>query len=342
MNSVYVGKQLTGAADKLIKVPLDYLYNRIKNPKPDFEAKIRNLRIVRNIDANLYAMQKRMLPYIVCSVFNPPFRRTENFAYTEFFFVDIDHISQKGFDVNTLRKELEQDKRIVMSFISPSEDGLKILFHLQERCYDHGIYSLFYKTFVHKLSDRYNLEQIIDSKTSDVCRACFLSEDADVYFNPDAEQVNINDYINMSSPTELFDLKKSEEAKIKKDNESAQQEPKIKDPDEESISKIKEILKLKKQAAEKPPAYVPEQLNDIIDDLRTYIENTGIIVSEILNISYAKKIRMTMGQKQSEINVFFGKRGYSVVISPRCGTDNELNEVTHDLICSFLNENGLL
>jgi hypothetical protein len=51
---------------------------------------------------------------------------------------------------------------------------------------------------------------------------------------------------------------------------------------------------------------------------------------------------MTMGQKQSEINVFFGKRGYSVVISPRCGTDNELNEVTHDLICSFLNENGLL
>lgn len=82
---------------------------------------------------------------------------------------------------------------------------------------------------------------------------------------------------------------------------------------------------------------MPEPLNTMMDSLKAYIEDTGIIVTEVINISYGKKIRMKLDMRQAEINLFYGKRGYSVVISPRCGTNEEFNNVAADLIQSFLN-----
>lgn len=61
-------------------------------------------------------------------------------------------------------------------------------------------------------------------------------------------------------------------------------------------------------------------------------------LTEIINIQYGKKLRMSLGLKQAETNLFFGKRGFTVVVSPRCGTDSELNNVTADLIRSYIEE----
>ena len=41
--------------------------------------------------------------------------------------------------------------------------------------------------------------------------------------------------------------------------------------------------------------------------------------------------------KQAEINLFFGKKGFSVVQSPRTGTNAELNQLMADLIIGFIN-----
>ena len=81
---------------------------------------------------------------------------------------------------------------------------------------------------------------------------------------------------------------------------------------------------------------MPDQLNMIIDDLVAYIQETGLWVSEVIDIQYGKKIRISMGTKLAEINVFFGKRGFSVVKSPRNGTNADLNDVTAQLIQSFI------
>ncbi|OQB21928.1 MAG: Modification methylase DpnIIB [candidate division BRC1 bacterium ADurb.Bin183] len=76
--------------------------------------------------------------------------KTENFAFIEYFMVDIDHLSDKGMNINEVRKRIEQDERTLLCFISPSEDGLKVLFKLKERCYDAGLYSLFWnKLWMH-------------------------------------------------------------------------------------------------------------------------------------------------------------------------------------------------
>lgn len=52
------GKNITTAGDTLQKVPVEYLYNAIKKPKPDVANRIKQLRIVRNIDTKQYAMLK--------------------------------------------------------------------------------------------------------------------------------------------------------------------------------------------------------------------------------------------------------------------------------------------
>ncbi|WP_211835053.1 hypothetical protein [Porphyromonas levii] len=56
----------------------------------------------------------------------------------------------------------------------------------------------------------------------------------------------------------------------------------------------------------------------------------------MINISYGKKIRASVGTNKAEINLFFGKRGYSVVQSPRTGTSAELNEALAKMVESFV------
>nr|WP_320059534.1 hypothetical protein [uncultured Bacteroides sp.] len=81
---------------------------------------------------------------------------------------------------------------------------------------------------------------------------------------------------------------------------------------------------------------MPEQLDEVMEGLKEYIEKTGVLLYQILNIQYGKKLRFKTGIRESEINLFFGKRGFSVVQSPRCGTSEELNKLMAELIECYL------
>nr|WP_314497626.1 CRISPR-associated primase-polymerase type B [uncultured Prevotella sp.] len=332
------GTNIQSAADELKKVQEEYLYNSLRNPKPTIAATIQQLRIVYSMDAKAYAQLKRRLPYFVCGQFNPPFRRKENFAYTESFILDFDHLSSKQLSMKTIRDNIVKDEQVMMCFTSPSEDGLKVMFRLKERCYDAGLYSIFYKAFAATFAMRHNLTQVTDSKTSDVARACFISIDPNAYFNPNSIPVDIKAYLDESNPDLLFKIKHEQDKHdkvIKKSDD--EQVPLPKDPDKDILTRIRQQLNPKGQLPiEQHPAYVPERLNEIIAELKLFIEETGLQVTEIINIQYAKKIRARLGQKEAEVNLFYGKRGFSVVISPRFGTNEELNELLADLIKAFL------
>ncbi|ANR74033.1 virulence protein E [Prevotella scopos JCM 17725] len=332
------GTNIQSAADELKKVQEEYLYNSLRNPKPTIAATIQQLRIVYSMDAKAYAQLKRRLPYFVCGQFNPPFRRKENFAYTESFILDFDHLSSKQLSMKTIRDNIVKDEQVMMCFTSPSEDGLKVMFRLKERCYDAGLYSIFYKAFAATFAMRHNLTQVTDSKTSDVARACFISIDPNAYFNPNSIPVDIKAYLDESNPDLLFKIKheQDEHDKVIKKSDD-EQVPLPKDPDKDILTRIRQQLNPKAQLPiEQHPAYVPERLNEIIAELKLFIEETGLQVTEIINIQYAKKIRARLGQKEAEVNLFYGKRGFSVVISPRFGTNEELNELLADLIKAFL------
>lgn len=330
-----VGTNISSSSDSLKKVPVEYFYHSLRNPKLEVESHIRQLRIIRDLDNKQYSLMKRQLPYIVCGIFNPPLRKTENFAYTEYFILDIDHLSAKELIMSEVRKRIESDDRVLLCFSSPGEDGIKVLFQLKERCYDAGFYSLFYKSFAQSFSKQHQLEQVIDTRTSDVCRACFVSIDHAAFYNSEAVKVDINDYLSPTDTTQLFDLKKELTSK-----EPPPSKEKSADPDQDVLNQIKLLLnpKYANSNKQKKLPYVPEQLEEIMEDLKKYIEQTGVIVYEIINIQYAKKIRFKTGMRQAEINLFYGKHGYSIVQSPRCGTSSDLNQMMADLIEVFLNE----
>ena len=330
------GTNIQSAADELKKVQEEYLYNSLRNPKPAIAATIQQLRIVYSMDAKGYAQLKRKLPYFVCGQFNPPFRRKENFAYTESFILDFDHLSSKQLSLKAIHDNIIQDEQVMMCFTSPSEDGLKVMFRLKERCYDAGLYSVFYKAFAATFAMRHNLTQVTDSKTSDVTRACFVSIDPNAYFNPNSTPVDIKAYLDEANPDALFKMKHEQDEHDKVSKKSDDKQASLpKDPDRDVLARIRQQLNPKAQV-EQHPAYVPDQLNEIIAELKLFIEETGLQVTEIINIQYAKKIRARLGQKESEVNLFYGKRGFSVVISPRLGTNEELNELLADLVKTFL------
>ncbi len=333
------GNNITSAVEELRKVNEEYLYHSLINPKPEIEARIRQLRILYRIDLKSYGMQKRQLPYFVCGIFSPAYRKKENFGYTENFIIDIDKLHSKGLALEDVRRRVQADKRVMLCFSSPSEDGLKVMFRLKEKCYDAGVYSVFYKQFVHDFSVQHQLEQVVDTCTSDVSRACFISMDAAAYYNADAEPVDLQRYADESMPMEMFATIKQQREDEKEAQAAAKHVEEHNDLDKETLDAIRAKLNPKSAAKKKSglaDSCVPEQLNDIIADLRRFIEEYGITVTEVINIQYAKKIRARLNQRMAEVNLFYGKRGYSVVISPRCGTDNDLNLIVSDIIRLYL------
>lgn len=332
------GNNIRSTEENLQKVRVDYLYQCIRVPRTDVAEKIARLRIIKELDAKMYATQKRELPFFVCGMFTPAFRRKENFAYTEYFVLDIDHVQEKGHDLGELKQRLVSDSRVVLCFISPGQDGLKLMFKLKSRCYDAGIYSIFYKLFASMFSKQYNLQQVIDDRTCDVSRACFMSIDPDVYYNPVAELVDWEQIVNEQNPMALFEnVKRVEEEQQQLGKESAKDELVSNEPGAETMQRIKSLLNPARAKKEKIKEYfVPGILNDIIGDLKRYIEETGAIVTEIRDISYGKKIGVQVGLKFAEINLFYGKRGFNVVKSPKQGTSEELNAVVAELVTAFI------
>lgn len=93
---ISIGTNIKSTTDLLQKVTVKYLCDAIRHPKPAISTRLRQLRIVKELNAAQYATLKQQLPYFVCAMFNPAYRKTENFAYTEYFIIDIDHLSDKA------------------------------------------------------------------------------------------------------------------------------------------------------------------------------------------------------------------------------------------------------
>ena len=336
---VMFGLHLLSITEELQSIELQELYNKIKDPDDKALATITRLRTLRNIDKVKYAQMKKELPFFVCGIFNPKFRKKDNFAYTEYFVIDIDNIAEKNLDMGSLVAQIQNDPRTVMQFISPSCDGIKIIFQLQDRCYDAGMYSMFYRSFVHQFSEEYHLDQVIDAKTCDVSRACFLSYDPRAYFNPQAQKIDLSTYLQMENVCDVF----SHDVEILQEQKDKEKENKLNeiqlptDPDKNTLQYIEQILGQRKAQiqAEKPHAFVPQILDEVIDDVTRIIEETGIKVTNVQDIQYGKKIYSSLGLRTSEVNIFFGKKGFSVVQSPKRGCSAELNEVIADILTCY-------
>lgn len=335
------GGNIRSNGDKLMKVTAQYLADKLKCPKPEVEMKVRQLRLMREIDEKGYKRCKTELPYIVNAIFNPPVRKTENFGYIESFIIDLDHLHEKGMGAVSLKNLVCQDKRVMLCFVSPSEDGLKLMFRLKDRIQDAGIFKVFYKEFAQKFALQYNISQVLDSVTCDVTRACFLSIDPDVYYNPEAEPVDYSCFVDTGNSQAMFDMLKAKpEKKDAKADAEAKAPKHDSDPDKEEMDKIRELLGVKKAKLEKPKRdwVVPEVLDELLPKIADCLKNSNIELVEARNIQYGKKLSCKLGLKMAEVNVYKGKGGFSVVATPKTGTSGDLNEIVKDLITLLIAE----
>lgn len=335
------GKRIMDAHDKLVRIDNEYLFNQIRSPRHDVESRIKNLRLVNSLDKKRYTQLKRELPYVVCAAFSPEFRKTENFAFCDNFIIDLDHLSEHNRNAQELKKILCTDSRVVMCFVSPSGDGLKLLFKLNEKCYDAGEFSAFYKAFVNQFAIDNGLSDVIDTKTCDVCRACFVSHDSEVYYNPGADYV---DYKTVLSQAHECTHINNEKASLSHDKAEVKVEDSTthvadsNDPDSEIMLRIKEQLNQLRAKNRAPKNFfVPSEIETVMVGLRSFIGETGVTISEERNIQYGKQLVLSCQLRKAELNIFFGRRGFSVVEQPRRGTSQQLNSMMGELVRGYLN-----
>lgn len=331
-----IGSCITVKNDTLRPVQMDQVMACLTQPSPEFASRISQLRCIREMDRNAYKRLKAQLPYIVCGTFDPAIRKTENFASADSFIIDIDSVAEHGRDVDELFAAVCRDSRVTLAFRSPSRDGIKLLFKFTEKCYDASVYSLFYKAFALTFSKQYDIESMMDMSVSDVCRACFLSIDPHAYYSPNAECVSIGDYLPQTDATAFFDFKHELEKVEKAANEASAPVLRLSDPASEVMDRIKAVLRPKSSKPVAKDVYVPEAIESVKSGIKEMLENVGLTVTEMRNIQYGVKVIARVGMRCAEINVFYGKKGYGVVTSPKRNTDRELNEMTGRLIKQYL------
>lgn len=331
---IQAGKNITLKDDLLQKIKPEYLYHAISNPAAELDQKIRQLRTIATIDKAKYDVLKKQLPYVVCGIFNPAVRRTENFAWIQHFILDFDHMSEKGMEPEALKAIIGADSRVELAFISPGADGLKVMFMLAEKCFDRAKFSLFYKVFARMFSRQYKLDQVIDPRTSDTTRACFLSTDRNALFNPEPDKIEIRSFIDYENPLESKRI--AEEIS----NEEKEDET-LGNPCEERsgqqagdlvLDEIKRALNPKSRQGVSKQIFVPHELEKTVELVSDRMKSLSIVMESVRDIHYGKKFVFSLAMRKAEINLFYGKRGFSVVISPKAGTDKELSEVCSSLL----------
>lgn len=337
--TVSLGTKIVAANEKLTSINMIDLFEMIAHPEPSLRNQTEVLRSIQRMDSAKYNLMKKSLPYFVCAHFDPDYRRKENFSSVSSFVQDIDHVDEKSIQLDELKAELAKDERIDRMFTSPSGCGLKLIFLLDKPCLDENIYSSFYKQFAWDFAKEHHLETFIDLKTNDVTRACFTPADDHAILNPTATPVNLENYVDLDC-VDLF-IKEDKMPSISQEKQVQDLEPVEKnlDPDQETMNRIKERLELsqkKKLPQEVRPIYVPEEITNIVTDLKQSIEETGVELYDTRNIQYGIKLMFRTHQLKAEINLFFGHKGYSVVESPKRGTSMQLNGMMAQLVNDYV------
>jgi len=326
------GKNVTQVNDPMQKLNVEQLHRSLVSPRPNIRDAITQLRNVLTIDVKKYSLLKRKLPYVTCGIFNPPYRRTEHFASIEVFILDVDHISEKGLTADELKEKLKSDPRIELMFESPGGDGLKLLFRLSEKCFDAVKYSMFYKVFSQAFSQQYNLDQVLDTRTSDVTRACFISMDEQAYFNPEPEKIKMESFIDFNDPFQVMEVKNE----VKKSEEENKSETPDKELTDDVLQKIKQKLNPNIRTVKQKNISVPEELNQIMTKIEEHLAKYDLKVAEVKNIQYGKQIKIVAPPHFALINVFYGKNGYKIVDTNKTGSSDQLTEIARKVLCELL------
>lgn len=334
---LYTGHNIRAShTEVLLPTPLERLFQQIKSPTPALQNQIERLRTLRQLDERKYQQSKISLPFFIGASFADGLRHSARFTHLHYFVLDFDKLSPRGFTLDQVRQKLQADERVALLFTSPGGDGLKALFRLAEALSDTQRFSHFYRAFALQFCRQHGLEGLADRSTCDVTRVCFLSADPEAWFNPLEEPVHWPAYLSLPAA--------SEEAALEEPSEAADpggpEEEAAAEPERPLTDEIYRQIRLKlRPGSYTRPAkqyYVPEELEGLEPAVREAAGEHGLELAEVRPISYGKKLEFRFRHDFAELNVFYGKNGFSVVKSPKRGHHPTLTDLAHDLVCQVV------
>ncbi len=266
---------------------------------------------------------KAKLPYFIGAKFENNLKKCDHFIQADWVILDLDNCINSPGDQDRIRKMLKNDKRIALLFVSPGGNGIKLVFRIKTPITNTQQFSNFYTAFTARFARKYKLEDVLDFTTKDATRVCFLSVDKDAFVNEQCKAVDPADYISqydlLNTNMEIQDKSKNQEGKLT----------------DEIYTEILQKLNPKTNKR-KPEVYVPEALQAVVEPIIKQAGKLGIFVDNHIDIQYGKQITFKMENVFSQINLYYGKSGFSVVITAKNGSDRKFGE-----LCKALIENVL-
>jgi hypothetical protein len=339
------GKLVTRANDPLHPVDVVRVHRGIIDPAGLVADKVRQLRALRSVDPEAYRRAKTTLPYLVNALFSPAVRNRANFAYAEHFILDMDKIGLIGRHPEEMKSVLAKDERILLMFTSPGNDGLKLLFKLNERITDAGYYSTFYRIFAADFSRQHSLGGRIDTVTHDVSRCCFMSFDPAAHFRPDAIPVDPSVFTN-DSGMPAWTAAERAEAELAEAGKTEQAEAGMRSPDAmplqgDIMQRIREKLlpSLQRKRPEKE-FFQPAELLDALPGLSDALSAMDIRLEGERPIQYGRQLKLVAGKYWAEVNLFYGKGGFRAIPTTKTGSHPELAELGRAAVQSYFDTWG--
>ena len=317
MNFSY-GLNCKDVKTSLTEISINDLYEQITSPDHyDLITATKNLRSILKYSQDRYRNMKTSLPFFSCSNFIPQFRKSENFNSAGGLVIDLDFKTALN---QELIEKFKNDLNIALGYISPSNMGMKLVIGFDIPITDATTFVNVYKYFSFDFAKRYHLGDSLDQRNCDVSRISFLCHDPNAWIQTDYEPIVWKSYLPELSFTEI------------------EESPIIKDPNEIPASTYKQILNLlgSKPKTKRQTMPLMVEISTILPELTEELDGYGIKITSAESISYGAKIKVSRESDIGEINLYRGKSGYTAVISPRKGTNNELNEATKVIIESVI------
>lgn len=331
-----IGYHIRQANDPLHNISVENLAHRIKKPDQKFIDYIHQLRTVGALDQKAYREMKTRLPYVVAATFQPSYRKIEHFAKTSFFIIDLDHLADKEVDSKLLFAKICNDPRTALCFASPSGDGLKVFLKLEEPFYDAGKYSIFYKLFVGQYANEFAVQQVVDKVTSDVSRACFVSYDPEVYYNANAVGISTSKFIDFDNHLQMNELLSGLQQETNTANPVPPTENIKQDLPSDILQQIRERLNPILKEKRERKIFVPAELEAILPEITAHLLLYDMEIESVKNIHFGKQIKVKMQHWWGEVNIFYGKKGYSVVKSTKSGSSEKLTDIASEVISNLI------
>ncbi len=321
---MYLGQNIRqNPPEALGVVAIDEVVSMIRDPAHALATQTARLRKVKQLDKAAYATAKLSLPYIVGSSFREGIRHHDYFEEVRYLGLDFDDCFATEATRRQLWERIRQRDEVLLAFTSPSNTGLKVWCQLATPCDYPDWFRDFYRHYATAFAEAVGLTGKVDLRTCDVTRACFLAHDPEVYYNPRVQPLDW-------------------EAWLQAHNTAYEPAPVVLTAPVRALTPevYQDLRKLTNPnaptRAPKRPPFVPEILHQLPAQLQPLLESQGITLTQYLPIQFGLQLQAKKDLCRAEVNVFYGKKGFSVVKTTKSGMDAVLMQQLYDVVYTLL------